>query len=525
MMFKILIADDERFIRQGIISILERNLKEAVECIEAPNGIEALKLVQQEKPNLIITDINMPGCDGLEFVRKIQEKSIYTTVIILSGYENFEYAKRAITLGVKEYVMKPIKKAEFISLVERYMRDIKAQQEKSKEEIEWKIENARIIDRLRRDFLLGLLKCSDNRESEQFLIQLKGLGISFESRLYTCVVFQYEVNEENAEYMDFVVKNILDEFLHLESEQFITNVTEQVGRTVSIFESRTMNDSLDELKKMISQAARLVREYCKVRVFAGISDTVADSIQFHSALKHAVIASDFKIFDTCDIVCAYAEIADGDSITPPFLVRHLRRAEEIQPSEVINQINLIYQTGKNKAVLNVLRQEYEGIQEYVKGKLLKHRLSDEEKEIELKNFSDCFQIEQLKQEVIRLLKQLQNSKEDTAPLGNAQLMKQILAYVDENITNELDLNILAEVFNRSPGYISTLFKRYVEGGFHTYITNKRIALAKKLLKDRSIPIQDTAEACGYYNAKYFSVVFKKHTGLSPREYRELAVTR
>ena len=116
-MFKILIADDERFIRKGIIAILKRGLEEEIQFVEAGNGIEAIDLAQKEHFHLVISDISMPGSSGLEFIKALKDSGQTATVIILSGYENFEYAREAVRLGVREYVMKPVKKPEFLELV------------------------------------------------------------------------------------------------------------------------------------------------------------------------------------------------------------------------------------------------------------------------------------------------------------------------------------------------------------------------------------------------------------------------
>lgn len=183
-MFRLLIADDEQFIRKGIISILKKNLTEKIQCIEAANGQEALEKAKETAFNLIITDISMPGCDGLEFIRQIREENKSIPVFILSGYDNFEYAQKAIRLGVSEYIMKPIKKQEFIALVQEYIDDIRKQKARTIQELNRKMENERIMKRLKHDFLLGFLKCPSSIEAERYLIQLKELGMEFESKLY-----------------------------------------------------------------------------------------------------------------------------------------------------------------------------------------------------------------------------------------------------------------------------------------------------------------------------------------------------
>ena len=127
-MFRILVADDEKVTRRGIVTMLERSLKEEIEFIEASNGEEALQIVKQQMIHLVITDICMPLCSGLEFVGQLRKNDDDMTVIIVSGYENFEYAKQAVKLGVKDYIMKPLKREELLGLVESCIADIRKKQ-------------------------------------------------------------------------------------------------------------------------------------------------------------------------------------------------------------------------------------------------------------------------------------------------------------------------------------------------------------------------------------------------------------
>lgn len=175
-MYKLLIVDDEQFIRKGILSILSRNLTQDITCIEASNGEEALIRVKEDSPHLIITDISMPGCDGLEFIARLREENKHTPIVILSGYDNFEYARKAIRLGVKEYVMKPIKKQEFINLIRNYLEDIGKQKARAIEDLGRKMENRRIMERLKQDSLLGLMKSSADEAAGEYLEQLAEIG-------------------------------------------------------------------------------------------------------------------------------------------------------------------------------------------------------------------------------------------------------------------------------------------------------------------------------------------------------------
>ncbi|WP_138262297.1 response regulator transcription factor [[Clostridium] hylemonae] len=524
-MFKILVADDEKFIRKGIVSILSGNLREEVIFVEARNGLEALEKSRTETPGLIITDISMPGCDGLEFIQRMKEINVNVPVIILSGYENFEYAKKAIKLGVKEYVMKPIKKNEFVELIHSYIADIRQAQQRNREEYLKRSENIRIMEKLKRDFLLGLLKCTSSEEARNYLIQLKELGMSFDSHLYMCVAVQYKVTPGNQEYIDFVVKNILDEFwgLRLDDEK-VVNVVYSPGMVVAIFEGESQNALLEQKKKLVRDAVTLLKQYCKTDIYAGIGDVAFDSVQLHVSLRHAMLAAGYKIFEEGDMVCVYQELENGKETEAPELVKRLKPIEEINIFDMLDRYRKLAYSGKTRRVLKVLEHEYEEVQNHINLVMSRKQTGKPVWDEKYKSFSCIWSVGEAGQELKERIELLKELYDDSGGVNEA-LMRQMLDFVDEHITEELDLNTVAEKFHRTSGYVSTLFKKYTSGGFSAYLTGERIKIARKLLEDSSIPIQEIGELCGYNNPKYFSVVFKKVTGETPRGYREKLISR
>ena len=507
-MFKILVADDEQFIRKGIITILRRNITEPLEIFEAKNGIEAIEQVENERPHLIITDINMPGLDGLQFIRDIKEKHINTDILLLSGYSTFEYAQQAISLGVKEYITKPIDKDEFVALINKYIHKITQEKQKAFTEHEQKKESYRIIEGVKEDFLVAFLSSVSVEESSHYIKQLKELKVEFKPQWYTCVVFQYELTPENHDYIDFVVKNILDEYLQNNLPGFLLNANYNAGRTISIFETNQEGFSSPAKKSLIRNTASTVANITKIRVFAGVGATALGFEHLQRVFRQALEALEYKIFDAGDNVCVHEEITSGEMIALP---RKILLGNDL---EVRTRLNHIFRQGQTKEVLTSLRQFYEQVLSHLSKRIPQKEQND------YKPFESFWTLDELKREVKYQLDKLHHISADSAI--NVKLMKEILAFIDENISDDLDLTIVAEKFNRSPSYISTMFKRFDSDGFNAYVTEKRISKAKKLLLDSHISIQDIAEACGFRNAKYFSSVFKKKEGLSPREYREIS---
>jgi two-component system response regulator YesN len=521
-MFKILVADDERFIRKGIISILERDLEEKVECFEARNGQEALEIANTENPNLIVTDISMPGLDGLEFIKLLKETNNSAQVIILSGYENFDFARKAIKLGVKEYVMKPIKKREFLELIRSYVSDIKTVQARTNDEIIRNIENNKIMEQIKHDLLVGLLNCPSSEEAEKYLVKLKSLGIYFQSMLFACALVQYHVNEENVDYLDFAVANILEEYINLHQgngSAFI--VKYDIGKAVVIFEGADQNQLQEPKKKLLRKVGQLIKEYYQINVFFGLGDVAYDLVHLHTSLRHALFAVDFKIYGGGDNIEVYSEIDRGSEYKNIGLEKILISLETANAIQAANFFDRFIHEPKSRSALRAMKNAYLEYQTRMEKAVAHLQYLESKPNLTVRNFNDLWSFLDLKREVkdgiLQLQEVFQNGGLDSS---NLKLRADIVRYIQNNITNELDLNIVAEHFSRTPGYISTLFKKGMGGGFNAYITNERIKIAKSLLKDSTVPIQQIGELCGYPNSKYFSVVFRKVTGESPKSYRE-----
>lgn len=124
-MTKILIADDEKLIRAGIKKLLSDSLDGDVTFFEAKNGIEALEICKSELPEVMLTDIRMPGMDGVELMKNVSQLEQKPAIIVLSGFDDFSYAKAAIESGASSYILKPVEKEELVKSVEKALTGIR----------------------------------------------------------------------------------------------------------------------------------------------------------------------------------------------------------------------------------------------------------------------------------------------------------------------------------------------------------------------------------------------------------------
>lgn len=509
-MFRILVADDEKVTRKGIVAMLERYLKEEIEFIEASNGVEALQIVEQQMIHLIITDICMPLCSGLEFVERLRENDDDMTVIIISGYENFEYAKQAVKLGVKDYIMKPLKREELLGLVENCIADTRKKQMEMQRFWQKSQEQDVLRKELERAIFLDILHGMNVQTGIQ---RLGILDIRFESPFLLVAVISYERLEEMTDEIESSVKNIVDECLEAKFKEKFYNVEDEYGTIVIVFQFSEMNQE-KYIADVLRQIVRLIEKIGRVKAYAGIGGIIFHPEELQASYIQAGIASDCKIFNTGEKVTVYSELsenAEGLSI-----LADTRETEYsgVKETDILERFHRLLGNGRSVDVILRLREEYQHIQEYCDGMQEMQSLYDG------KPFSELWSEFELRRKIKEMLQYTVGMDEEDE-MKRTQIIKDITVFVRQHVTEDIDLNYIAERFGKTPGYIGTLFRKENGQGFNKFVAGERMKIAKKLLRDPSLSVQKIGEMCGYYNPKYFSIVFKKAEGISPKTYQRM----
>lgn len=521
-MFRILVADDESVIRKGIIAILKRALDANIEFLEASDGIEALELCNEQRPQIVITDIRMPRLNGLEFIQSVAGTRYMPDFIILSGYADFEYAKSAISLGVKEYILKPINKQELITITDRYVKKITGEKQRIQLESERDDANERVAKALRQELAVSLLNCSSANEARGILEKLAELNVNFHKQLSACVMVQYRVDDKNKEYIDFAVKNILDELVGQETRfDYVFTLQYDSGRLVVIFEGREHESMLTAAKQVLGKACSLIYRHLDTEVFAGIGEVVYGSAFIFKSFESACKTANFKLYGLGRNVLAYSEIALGE-VSPPTRFDDLTRSlENMNSAEIAARFESLIQLTPSLNALSAVEQSYARLAETIGSQMAKYNFARTDSSLAPIPFFRLWSFTQLKQKVMQYAEHVQECAcEASIDVSNKKLIVEVLRYVKENAAKDINLNIVAEHFSRTPAYMSALFKKGAGEGFNIYLTNIRMDMAKEMLADSSIPIGEVSSLCGYLNPKYFSVVFKKTVGVGPGAYRQ-----
>jgi len=521
-MIRILVADDENTIRQGIITILKRALDKDITYLEAEDGNEALKLCNEKSPQIVITDIRMPSCNGLEFIKKVKETEKSPIVIILTGYADFEYAKSAITMGVNEYVLKPIKKPEFIAMVDGYIKKLTDQNQQIKIQCASESANKKATETLKTKLLINLLNCSEISSAKEYVKGLTDLGVNLQQKLLLVAIVQYRIDEQNKDYIDFAVKNIAYEVIGQETQlDSIINVSYDYGRIVSVFGGLEHKSVLDLARHMLGKLATFFHNSLTIEVFVGIGDVIYGSEFLRQSFQNACKALDFKLYSTGLNVKLYSEMELRTEYKPVKFDDLAQPLENINSAEIISRLESLMHIPPSISAISVIKQSYELLIEEINNQLKKYNGIKKPEIQSPPCFSELWSFSQLKHEVIRYVNQV---REFASAKGNdvpkKKLAVDILKYVKDNYANDINLNIVADHFSRTPEYISALFKKDLGIGFNEYLTDYRMEMAKDMIENTGIPISEVSKFCGYSNSKYFSVIFKKTFGKSPSDYRQ-----
>lgn len=506
-MLRILVADDEKVTRKGVITLLERGLKEEIEYIEAANGVEAMEVINNQMVHLIITDICMPLLSGLDFVAKLRECDSEMEVIIISAYENFEYAKQAVQLGVKDYITKPLHKDELLEVVENCIADIRKKQLEMQQSNVEVYKQSLIIKEVKYEVLRQVMLGIDVQTG---IHRLQHLGVEFEGNFFFVTKFTYEWNREFSDILDFAIKNILDECLDKElAGQYLSFIYSPKQIVILFWIDEIGQKTL--IEKKMAEIVRLVEKIGRVKAVAGIGSLVYKIEKVKESFEGSCIATDCKIFNTTEKVIRYEAIPKGNVKSS---LHRKREFYSINVNEIEKRIIELLKFDVSIETIMDLHEEYESFLNSCFAEISREEYG------EVLDFSEYWSIFELRHE-LKSIKQfwLNSLEEQGDKLGKTQLVSDVLEFALQHVTEDIDLNYIAEIFGKTPGYIGTIFKRERNQGFNEFITGERIKMAKQFLKDASLSVQEVGKRCGYHNSKYFSIVFKKAEGVSPKTYQ------
>ncbi|MDY7224700.1 response regulator transcription factor [Halalkalibacterium halodurans] len=500
-MFKVMIVYDEPSTRQGLETIISWKDFGFEVVGFAENGNEAIDKYQSLTPNLMIVDMKMHGMSGIELIEKIREVDSYIEFIVLSGYADFEFARKAIKYNVKGYLLKPVDEDELIS----FLHEIKL---RLKEKFEFSKIKAKINEENKEQIIQTALSGNCKVELKELYHHLE--WSTFRILLIEVVNNRFSLNEIKKQLQDYFIES---------NKGFVFTINPHVG--ILLNADLRVNNNLIHLYKA-------VHKNIQTKFIASISQPFKEieDLKTHFKIALDIIKEQFYYEDgiilKTDSKPAIKVEEDVMQFQLSKAVNQLAFAMEVGDQQVIERIcmdvckYMIYKNFSERSI----KEKYIQIVTL----LLKKLMYDHE-DIHLAISSILSRVYEIENQsnVIDLLTYVNSLLSEMLGYIDSNetdiLVKKMINLIEQNYHNNIKLENLSKVLNYNRAYLGKLFKDYTGEYFNTYLDKIRIEKAKELLL-QGLKVYQVAERSGFSNVDYFYSKFKKYEGVSPSYYRK-----
>lgn len=534
-MFEVLLVDDEALVRDAISTNMKWEELGYHLSGACKNGKEAMEFLALNTVELVITDICMPFVDGLELAQYIYEKHTDTKTIILSGYNEFEYAKTAVKYQVVEYVLKPVTVAELSEILLRVKETISEERTKKESLHKLTASYQKNLPILRSRYLNQLVKGMHKQQTEDKLHEkLKELHRDIKGDCYITTLMTVENTEEFIkatpeaanDLPEFILFNILEEMTAGDDKLL---VFQDLNNNTAILMSGSFEGILlEKLLKVYESSKAMMKQYFGLGVTLGIGCSVNLLNKVHKSYEGAVNALEYRFLYGQDRVLFIRDFVEMDQVKNIDLsddIRKLALAVKINSQEEMAESLKGIITRLRNMVLSSARIYIcvQNIMVALNNLVDSLNLTDEEITEKQNNLLKLLYSMKTLEEVEKVLCDycyyiggVLAEQRDSFCKKQAIIAAEYIEehYMDENLTLQTMCSDLAI----SMSYFSTIFKRYTGETFIEALTKKRMKIAMEFLANTSLRVYEIAEKVGFYDPHYFAITFKKFTGMTPKEY-------
>lgn len=519
-MYKAVIVDDEPMVCQWLTTKIDWQHWNCEIVGVGRNGLEGKELVERHKPDILLSDVKMPGINGLELSRYILEQYPKTMVIMLSGYNEFEFVRTAMRNKVFDYLLKPLDVEDLQKTMDKATAHLRERfdRERENEISEKRLEESSALTEIG---ILMKLMINGNKELSLLQNQINNLGLDF-SRGQVVVYQLHKLLQDNwTPVYQYAVRNIL-----LETFQrfHLIPLVVHIGDTCVVV-AKFAQGSVPLWEKRVLQAAEEgldnVRMYLKSKQSLGIGTVFKSIEELYHSYQTAIDSLELQYFWLDESVPAAngtASIHDGSAFTVD--KAFYEYIEDGNEQSVVSYLTIVKarlrKIGKREFVYSVFTE------------ILIHlsKISEKwNKELDfvplMNNMKQYRTFDTLMQELVETVSCLCRWIVKQKTYAISSLPDKIVMYIRENFHNpDINLSAVSEQFHISLSHLSRTFVRSTGVNFNEFVSQLRVEEAKKLMEQQHwLSNQEIAERVGYNDSRYFSQVFKKHCGKTPNEYR------
>lgn len=491
-MYKLYLLDDEPFILEGLKYIIDWEEHGFDVVGTSSNGEDGFNFIKNEDVDLIITDIMMPKMTGLELISNLKKINHNAKFIVLSAFQEFQYAKEAISMGAENYLTKPIDEDELIQTIE----EVKKKIEKIKlEKVDTKI--------FKNDLILKLI-CNKNNDEVLDRLKLEGVNLNYKSLCVVIVEFAEGVNINN------LISNHIDNLDY----EYCVNLQNQI---LIIMDKESVNK--DALRNLKDDLSSIINE----QIYISRGKYVDSIDNLNCSYQSAKDIHEYKlVYPNISWIREYKEksynLENIDYIDFDHLKKLLLNKDN---KESLNYIESIFSKLKNDENLTVKQIKTKSIEVFLNvynyfndSKIIKGL------DLYLEKVINSVNLDQIQIELNNMIKHRQSKLEETDDSISPIILK-LLRNIEKNYSKDLNLKEISETYNINSIYLGQLFQKETGILFSDYLNNFRVNKAKNLLVETSLKAAEIGELVGYANKNYFYRKFKDIVGITPSEWRKI----
>mgnify|MGYP001015842783 CR=1 FL=1 len=525
--YTLLVVDDNQYIREAICDNINWNAAGIGRVLRAANGREAIDIIKDNAVDIVVTDVLMPVMDGVHLAREIRKNYPGIVIIFISAYDDFEYVQQAIKTDAFDYFLKPVDsevlfKGVQAAIMEKELEVKLRHKIKSGQEFLTERFYRRLIEKKN-----GTLNMKDDADY---------LNITFKKQLYVCVVLDIDDKDrfksvssiEDFEMSILIIRELALTALADYETHIFNGDNDTVVILVGLDGYGQCNDLFFALEKMEIE----LEKRCHITLTAGIGNVRSKIEDIRYSYQEAKKAVEYRFLMGFGKVLPYQDFngrapADGAVNWQKHeekVVKYLKlgRAEEFDKflDEFISRIERLQTTRETlyAAVIGLAIKVYQTVNEQgASGETFSpafiYRMYDELQKLQTKEQL----LSWLRNTISAAFYEVETSRKNYS----SGIINKILDFIERNYHMEnLNLDLIAREVAFSPSYISLIFKKETGINLFDHITKLRIEKAMAMLRNSCLRISDIGEMVGYPNPSYFTNVFKKHTGKSPKEFRD-----
>ncbi|NLU51691.1 MAG: response regulator [Clostridiaceae bacterium] len=529
-MYKLIIIDDEYEHVNGIKNYIAWHKYDIEVCGVAYNGRDGLELIKELRPDIAIIDIQMPYISGLSLIQAVKDLGIHMQTIILSGYDYFEYAQKAIELKANNYLLKPCSAEEILQAVLRAKNLVIEEQNRKNIISQYHSLFSKYTDLLRVRLLCDLVS-NKLKKPSTFFNESPNYNINLPEAACGVAVIRLEDKDDfytryTNEEFDFLLLHVIEGINNEKDSTCPFEVFVKDDDIVLI----SANESLEQDKflELINKIFNYLQDNFEFPFVIGAGKIVPSPLQAHKSYNQALAALEAGLFLGNKKVTLFEEEMSEENLhyLYPFSeeARIFKTIETGDISKAKNAVNEFFGSFDEGQLANCHFIKKAGtmlLNNMMRFCAEKNIDSAEIQKIIFKTMDDIANsktLEMMSNIITKLIEDIMHQIHKNTPVN--KFIQKALDYIHSNYHKDISLREAADALYISPAYLSFLFKNEMKVNFIDYLNKYRVLMAKELLKDIRLKNYEIAFKVGFQDEKYFYKIFKKYTGLTASQYRD-----